>query len=158
MLTVLGFTLIYTPLNLIFGSSGFRHYYYLQVVIQTWLLRFHQKFIIIRLFHDFLFLSVFKSICSSLFKMHSVKYKYNSIALFLFLLILYESLVHARFDFEHEMNKKDDEEDVPFPSPLFIIDCDRCIKTRIIHTHTHIYIDLRLMLRMILQKTKGTFN
>lgn len=55
-----------------------------------------------------------------LFKMHSIKHQYNSIALFSFLLILYESLVRSLFDFEHEIKRK---KDVPFPS----IDCDRSI-------------------------------
>jgi hypothetical protein len=37
-----------------------------------------------------------------LFKMHSVKHTHNSIALFLFLLILYESLMHALWLWTYE--------------------------------------------------------
>ncbi len=89
--------------------------------------------IIIWLFHWLIssFFYVFKSICSSssyiwrslLFQTHFIKHKYNSIALFSFLLILYKSLVHALFDFEHEIKSKKKDDDVPFRS----IDCNRSI-------------------------------
>ncbi len=95
-------------------------------VHRCWLLFLWYILIIIWFFFRFMFSRVFVLHRHTfwqflLFKMHSIKHKYNSIALFSFLLILYESLVQALFDFEHEI-KKEKKDDVPFPHQSIAID------------------------------------